>query len=1064
MKLLFKKPTVLGIGLLCVFLLIGSVVIAQNPNQKISINVKNINIKDLIKQIESKTSYTVVYRDVLVDDKKDITINEENKPLIDVLKSSLSSKGLQVVFNSNTIVITKKNAEPQITTKTKIVSGVVLDEKGQPVIGASVIIPGTTIGVATDINGRFMLEAPSNAKLRISYIGYDAKEELLNAGSDLKILLEPTPQALNELVVTAQVRGQIKAINKQMLSNEILNAVSAERIQELPDANAAETVARLPGVSLQRDGGEGSKLVIRGLEPKYNRISVEGVSMASTGGDDRSVDISMISPFSLDGIEVTKAITADKDADYMGGSVNFKLRKADPGFKSGIIAQGGYNQLRNSLSNYMLVGNIGNRFFKDKLGIYLQGNVEQRNLSSNDLNSAIGHFDGNPQIGQNNILTTGGMSLVDNYRNRNRYGATMVLDYKLNQGSIQFNNLFNQSITINNGFQEIYTSGRTHEYNASDSKNNLLTLTNVLDYIQKFGNLEIGAKVSHSLSNNNTPKAINFHFVQGGGLSGDAFLKPIAPEDLLRYAAINDMEANWTSVSNGSGISKQSQWESAINLKYNFEINKDIKGNLKGGFKYRSLSNFYDYDVYSGSMNLGSALVERNEILTTFPWMQETVPLGSPTLPYVLFKNQNGNQDLFLNGQYEMQRHVNMALMNQALNVLTKNALSQTGISEAYHHDDMMSSTLDYFGNESLFASYLMAVVNIGKTIMLLPGVRFEKNTTQYTAPRGNSSLPFPDFKYVREENTVLKSDQFLLPMIHLKFSPVKWFNVRLAYTETLSRPNFNAITPRWDLGSQIIQWNNYNMEPEHSNNWDVYLSFFDSKLGLFTIGGFTKDISNKIFSMDKRVILDPTEYGLPAETKDKFIYTQMNNPNISNVRGLEVDWQTAFWYLPDAWRGLIFNVNYTWIYSEAKYPSTYVESTWDPEIFEYTFKNIDTYYKAPLVFQPKHILNLSFGYDYEKFSARISMLYKDKVFQGPNLWPELVNYSDAYVRWDVSIKQGLPWYGLQLFCNLNNITNAKDVLRNVGSGYTTTIQHYGSTIDFGLRLNFDYKKKNSIN
>lgn len=1058
--MLYRKLLLL---LTLVFTSFGISVLAQET--KITLKINNQTLAEVLNQLEVKAGYTYLVRSNDVNLKELVTIDVENKSLEEILTILFEKNKIKYEINGKSISIFKpqqfQNKTPEVAPKVnRKITGVVLDEKGQPVIGASVIIPGTTIGVATDINGHFTIEAGSTDKLRISYIGYDPKEVLLNWNSDLKVILEPTTKTLTEVVVTAQVRGQIKAINKQMLSNEILNAVSAERIQELPDANAAETVARLPGVSLQRDGGEGSKLVIRGLEPKYNRISVEGISMASTGGDDRSVDISMISPFSLDGIEVTKAITADKDADYMGGSVNFKLKKADPGFKSALIAQVGYNQLRNSLSNYMFVGNIGNRFFKDKLGVYLQGNAEQRNLSSNDLNASIGHFDGNPQIGQNNILTTGGMSLVDNYRKRNRYGATLVLDYKLNQGSIQFNNLFNQSITTNNGFQEIYTSGRTHEYNASDSKNNLLTLTNVLDYIQKFGNLEIGAKVSHSLSNNNTPKAINFHYVQGGGLSSDAFLKPIAPEDLLKYAVINDREAYWTSVSNGSGISKQSQWESAINLKYNFEIDKDIKGNLKGGFKYRSLMNSYDYNVYSGSMNLGSALVERNEILTTFPWMQATVPLGSPTLPYVLFKTQGGTQDLFLNGQYEMQQHINIAIMNQALDVLTKTALSQTGVSEAYHYNDMLSNTLDYNGNEALIAGYLMAEVNVGKKLMLLPGVRFEKNTTKYTAPRGNSSLPFPDFKYVREDHTVLKSDQFLLPMIHVKYSPVKWFNVRLAYTETLARPNFNTITPRWDLGSQIIQWNNYRMEPEHSNNWDVYFSFFDSKLGLFTLGGFTKDISNKIFSLDKRVILDPTEYGLPAETKDKFIFTQMNNPNISNVRGLELDWQTAFWYLPGAWRGLIFNVNYTWIYSQANYPSTYVESTWDPEIFEYTYKNIDTYYKAPLVFQPKHILNLSFGYDYEKFSARISMLYKDKVFQGPNLWPELVNYSDAYIRWDLSIKQGLPWYGLQIFCNINNLTNAKDVLRNVGSKYTSTIQQYGSSIDFGLRFNLNSNKK----
>ena len=157
--------------------------------------------------------------------------------------------------------------------------------------------------------------------------------------------------------------------------------------------------------------------------------------------------------------------------------------------------------------------------------------------------------------------------------------------------------------------------------------------------------------------------------------------------------------------------------------------------------------------------------------------------------------------------------------------------------------------------------------------------------------------------------------------------------------------------------------------------------------------------------------------------------------------------------------RGIVFNINYSYIFSEAKYPRTIIESTWNPDTFEYSFKNIDDYYTAPLVFQPRNILNLSTGYEYKKFFARLSMLYQEKVFQGPSFWPELVNYSDNYLRWDLSIKQGLPWYGIQVFCNLNNITNAKDILRNVGSGYVSSMQHYGRTIDLGIRWNFEQKK-----
>ena len=122
------------------------------------------------------------------------------------------------------------------------------------------------------------------------------------------------------------------AINKQLAAKSLVNVVSSDRIQELPDANAAESVARVPGVTIKREGGEGNKVVIRGLSPKYNSITVDGTRLASTDADDRSTDLSMISQYMLDGIEVTKAGTPELDGDVLGGSVNFLLKKAKPGF------------------------------------------------------------------------------------------------------------------------------------------------------------------------------------------------------------------------------------------------------------------------------------------------------------------------------------------------------------------------------------------------------------------------------------------------------------------------------------------------------------------------------------------------------------------------------------------------------------------------------------------------------------------------------------------------------------------------------------------------------------
>ena len=1045
---------------------------------KLSINLKDASIKDVIDVIESQSQYIFLFNDDVLDLKNKVSVDVKDETLDEIMASISGTLDIKYNINERQVVIyinpplleVNRVDQPQEKvvqhqTRNGMIFGRVNEAgNGKPLPFVSIFVKGTTIGTNSNESGNYSLSGipAGNQVIVYSFLGFEKTEKTLLIVPNKKLEINTTLKTITilatEVTITNQVKGQMKVINQQLNSKEIMNAVSAERIQEMPDANAAETVSRLPGVSLQREGGEGSKLVIRGLEPKYNRITIEGVSMPSTGGDDRSVDVSMISPYSLDGIEVTKAITADKDADYMGGSVNFKLRKADRGLKSSIIVQGGYNNLKDTHSDYMFVGNVGNRFFSDKLGIYFQGNMEKRNRSSNELNAFIGHYR-SPELNVNNVLTTGGLTMVDNYRNRDRYGATLVLDYKIPQGIIQFNNILSQSITSTNAFSEMYTSGRTHEYDTGDSKNNLLIVTNVLDYSQHFGKFELTAKVSHSLSYNETPKALNFHYVQGGGLSSEVYAKPMAPEEILNYATINDEEAYLTSISNGYGLSKQSHFESELNLKYNFVITEKITGNIKGGIKFRQITNDFDYDVHSGVMNLGSGTAQKDAILNAFPWMQDIAPLGSTRLPYLLFEDKNANPGEFLGGKYKMGPRGEVTLMNGVLDAVVESAKNTTGLSEAYHYNDFFSNTSDYKGSELLSAGYLMSEINFGDKLTLIPGVRVEKNATQYNAPRGNSSLPFPDTKYVSTVTEMSKSDQFFLPMIHLKYMPFKWFSVRLAYTHTLSRPNFNAITPRWDMGSTVVTWNNYALKPEFSKNYDVYFSFWQSKLGLLTIGGFTKDISNKIFPMDKRVILEPSLYGLPSSTEGKYIYTQMNNQNVAKVRGIEFDWQTSFWYLPGALKGIVLNVNYTRIYSEAKYPRTVIESTWNPDTFEYTFKNIDDYYTAPLVFQPKDILNFSTGYDYNKFSARISMLYQAKVFQGPSFWPELVNYSDDYVRWDLSVKQGLPWYGLQVFCNLNNITNAKDVLRNVGSGYTSSMQHYGRTIDVGIRINIDQKK-----
>ena len=223
-----------------------------------------------------------------------------------------------------------------LLSQTATVKGVIKDSGTEkPLVGANVFIKETSLGTATIDNGSYKISNvnPGTYILKATYIGYESKEMEITVSAnetfEQDLALDYKTIEGKTIEVTAQARGQMDAINKQLKAKSIKNIISSDRIQELPDANAAEAVARVPGVSIRREGGEGNKVVIRGLSPKYNKITVNGTNLASTDADDRSTDLSMISQYMLEGIEVTKAGTPDQEGDVLGGTVNFKLKKAN---------------------------------------------------------------------------------------------------------------------------------------------------------------------------------------------------------------------------------------------------------------------------------------------------------------------------------------------------------------------------------------------------------------------------------------------------------------------------------------------------------------------------------------------------------------------------------------------------------------------------------------------------------------------------------------------------------------------------------------------------------------
>ena len=214
-----------------------------------------------------------------------------------------------------------------------LITGEITDStNGTPLIGANVILQGSSLGAATDNDGMYsIVNVPGGEYvLKVSYIGYVTQTIKVSLNNNRHLIQDFKLSSVSlegeTVEVTAQASGQNEAINKQIASDNIVNVVSAARIQELPDANAAESLGRLPGIYLLRSGGEGYAVAIRGLQPKYNLVMMDGVPMPPTSASNRMVNMSMISSGMLSGIEVFKTVTPDMDATVLGGTVNFQMR------------------------------------------------------------------------------------------------------------------------------------------------------------------------------------------------------------------------------------------------------------------------------------------------------------------------------------------------------------------------------------------------------------------------------------------------------------------------------------------------------------------------------------------------------------------------------------------------------------------------------------------------------------------------------------------------------------------------------------------------------------------
>jgi len=931
-----------------------------------------------------------------------------------------------------------------------VLEGVVRDSTThETLIGATVLVLGTNNGTVCDIKGKYRLSSIPQGKISIQarYMGYEPKTLELDINQGGKHIVNFNLKLVGiigkDVVITAQAQGQIAAINKQLSSNTIENVISAKKIQEVPDANAAESLGRLPGVSVLRSGGEGNKVVIRGLAPKYNKVQVEGVKMAATGGDDRSSDMSMISPYMLEAIEVSKAAMADKEADVLGGSVNFVLREAPDTKKFDVLLQSGYSGLNGNFDNQKLVIGGSNRFFNKKLGIFAQIDLERRDRSSDELSVAYG-TSGSGEI-EDFEISTEKLYLKDIRRKIKRGGGTLVLDYKLNSGSIKLSNFVSVINKNEINRYEVYDNIMPfHTYGINQSENDIRVMTNALKINKAYGAFSMDFSASYSYSDNNLPKGINFTALETNAYT-KTLGRQIPIDSVLIFAKNNTKHANVQKISKSTSFTKEGEFAGAINLQYIWNINKFLNLRIKSGVKYKKLNKSFDKDLSEIPVkDSGHGTPYRKKLLETFTRLSDTLGLNASKLPYYLFTDKNYSKKEFPDSRFYVQNAMDIDFLNEL-----------SDVAEDYYFTNYPASNKDdYSGFEEYKAAYLLTQFNIGKKITFIPGIRFENNHTEYTANRGDNTFSDSYTGYFFHDTTITRNNSFLLPMIHLKYKPTDWLGIRLAYTHTLARPSYNQIVPKWDISLSSIQWNNPYLVPSLSKNFDLQFTAYQNKLGLLSLGGFYKKIENLIFNAGRTIVKeeDIIKHSFPEEQLGTTISKTINNSNKGDLWGMEFEWQTRFWYLDNFLKGMILNLNYTYTFSDVEYERTVLEQKYNPATQKVETHEINSPYSERLLFQPKSIFNLTLGYDYKDFTSRLSFAYQNDIFSGPNFFRKLRGATDEYYRFDLSMKQKLPVKGFELLLNFSNITSAHDSNSLISTGYITRKQYYGYTIDLGLR------------
>ena len=758
-----------------------------------------------------------------------------------------------------------------------LIYGHVFDSAGSsPLPGASIRVDGTSLQTSSDRTGAFRLAGvpAGNQTLVVSYLGKAESKIEVTVKAGEAILQEVKLETLaykDSVTVSADIilDAQARALNQQKTAANITNIVSADQIGSFPDANAAETTSRIPGLSIQRDQGEGRFVIIRGTEPRLNSMMIDGERMPAPDPLVRQAALDVIPSDLLQAIEVSKALTPDMDADAIGGAVNLVMKGAPDKSTVLLSAGGGYNKMLGSSDQANFSGTGSRRFADGKWGVVGSASYSKTTKGNMDMEATY-----------TPTFTLSELNPRWYQVFRRRAGFTLGLDTKPSErANYYLRGVFNRFIDDHENRQRVRYNvasrridrelrDRTHIERVASltfGGTNFVGASGVFDY-----------KVAGSFADQKDPLTMTTTFRQSNIVFNPNVTATSIDPNNIQANPTNENVASYAFNSQLRAINSSEDKDFVVSANYRNQIASGHTSSFfKVGFKFRNKDKSRD----------------RNENTYT----------SSSTIRITDYIETGFDLPPYLDGRYNLEPYVKQSAVenipNQFPVTIARNFARDAEVFE---------------GTEKMIAGFAMAEIYVGSKFFLLPGFRFEQTNADYTGRLVNFG---PTGAYI-STTPVSSSSKFGVPLpgLHARYTIDENTNIRAAVTRSLARPNYYELVPyrAQNDSDRTLTLGNPDLNPTKSWNLDFLAEHYFTSVGVVSAGFFYKDMKDYIFTFTRQDTINGAQYQ----------FTQPLNGDDATVRGVEVAIQNQLTFLPSPLNGLGVYANYTYTDSKAAIPA----------------------------------------------------------------------------------------------------------------------------------------------